>query len=84
MYHPSKNRGGVDLTLTLRKRRQATADGIGRDGPAFAEVLMDRADHASVFQGLRLTLPCGTAIEVATRAALPLAIELLQALRRPC
>ena len=33
---------------------------------------------------LRIVLPCGTALEVASRAALPLAAELLQTLRRPC
>jgi len=34
--------------------------------------------------GLRIVLPCGTVLEVASRAALPLAAELLQSLRRPC
>jgi hypothetical protein len=67
----------------LRKRRDGAAD-TGQSGPAFAEVVMKDADQTSTFTGLRLTLPCGTIMDVASRAALPLALELLQALRHPC
>lgn len=67
----------------LRKRRERGASPpLGT--PAFAEVLMNAAGQPSAFEGLRLTLPCGTSVEVSSRAALPLALELLQALRRPC
>ena len=67
----------------LRKRREAAADS-GRPGPAFAEVVVKDADQAPAPAGLRVTLPCGTVMDVASRAAMPLALELLQALRRPC
>lgn len=69
--------------LWLRKRRES-ASVAGESGPAFAEVVVKDAGQASVSTGLRLTLPCGTIMDVASRAALPLALELLQALRRPC
>ena len=63
----------------LRKRRQnpCVADTAG---PAFAEVLLDKPPSAA----LRIVLPCGAAIELTSRAALPLALELLSNLRRPC
>jgi hypothetical protein len=67
----------------LRKRRDGTV-GERQSAPAFAEVVVKDADQTSTFTGLRLTLPCGTVMDVASRAALPLALELLQALRRPC
>ena len=69
----------------LRKRREAAADS-GRPCPAFAEVVVKDADQAPAPApaGLRVTLPCGTVMDVASRAAMPLALELLQALRRPC
>lgn len=66
----------------LRKRRVLDASPPPVDAPAFAEVMI----HAS--QGspsaLRVVLPCGTVMEIQSRAALPLAAELLQNLRRPC
>jgi hypothetical protein len=66
----------------LRKQRQA-GETLPPDVPAFAEVMIkERASPQA--PGLRIVLPCGTALEVASRAALPLAAELLQSLRRPC
>ncbi len=67
----------------LRKRRECVVDAV-QSGPAFAEVVMKDADQTSAIAGLRLTLPCGTVMDVASRAALPLALEILQTLRRPC
>jgi hypothetical protein len=67
----------------LRKRREL-AVAQNPSGPAFAEVVMKDGDQASASTGLRLTLPCGTVVDVTSRAALPLALELLQALRHPC
>ena len=66
----------------LRKRRQSGAvlpPGI----PAFAEVMLQEQPPTPC-SALRIVLPCGTVLEVASRAALPLAAELLQSLRRPC
>jgi hypothetical protein len=66
----------------LRKRREGGASlppGIS----SFAEVILEQAPPSSS-AALRILLPCGTVIEVASRAALPLAAELLSTLRRPC
>ncbi len=54
---------------------------------AFAEVLFDSPDtssSSSPVAALRILLPGGAVIEVGSCAALPLAVELLTALRRPC
>lgn len=67
----------------LRKRRERGSS-PPHHAPAFAEVLMNACGQPAAFEGLRLKLPCGTSVEVTSRAALPLALELLQALRRPC
>ena len=67
----------------LRKRREG-AVGAGQSGPAFAEVVVKDTNQTSAFTGLRLTLPCGTVMDVASREVLPLVLELLQTLRRPC
>ena len=64
--------------LRKRRERESQADA----GPAFAEVVLDQPSGSS--PPLRVALPCGSIIEIASRAALPLAIELLTALRRPC
>jgi transposase-like protein len=66
----------------IRKRRQNSGSEI--EGPEFAEVLLSGREPAPPAGGLRIVLPCGTALEVTSRAALPLAAELLQTLRRPC
>ena len=66
----------------LRKRRQS-CEALPPGVPAFAEVMLQEAPP-SPSAALRIVLPCGTALEVASRAALPLAAELLQTLRRPC
>ena len=66
----------------LRKRRQ-NPDPAEVAGPAFAEVFLD-GPAASAAAALRISLPCGAVIEVSSRAALPMAAELLTALRRPC
>ncbi len=66
----------------LRKRRQS-CEALPPGVPAFAEVMLQEAPP-SPGAALRIVLPCGTALEVASRAALPLAAELLQTLRRPC
>lgn len=66
----------------LRKRRQS-GEALPPGIPAFAEVMLQEAPP-SPGAALRIVLPCGTALEVASRAALPLAAELLQTLRRPC
>ena len=66
----------------LRKRR-LSGGSLPPNVAAFAEVMIN--EPASVpAPGLRIVLPCGTVLEVASRAALPLAAELLQSLRRPC
>ena len=64
----------------LRKRREEVP-ALDRSGPAFAEVLVS---HSASAEALRIVLPCGAALEIASRAALPLPLELLAALRRPC
>ena len=64
----------------LRKRRESGCP--AEAGPAFAEVVLDQVPGSG--PPLRVTLPCGSVIEIGSRAALPLAIELLTALRRPC
>ena len=66
----------------LRKRRENSSSEV--PGPAFAEILLDGPACANPSAALRIVLPCGTVIELATRAALPLALELLANLRRPC
>jgi hypothetical protein len=67
----------------IRKRRERAVQ-AAPSGPAFAELVMNDVESVSAFTGLRLTLPCGTVVDVASRASLPLALELLQTLRRPC
>ncbi len=64
----------------LRKRREAEL--APPAGSAFAELLLDESVTAAA--ALRVTLPCGAAIELASRAALPLAAELLTMLARRC
>jgi hypothetical protein len=64
----------------LRKRRES--GNLTAACPAFAEVVLDQAPGSG--PPLRVTLPCGSLIEIASRAGLPLAVELLTALRRPC
>lgn len=66
----------------LRKRRQS-ADVLPPDVPAFAEVMLHSPPPACA-AALRIVLPCGTLLEISSRAALPLAAELIQTLRRPC
>ena len=66
----------------LRKRREGGAS-LPAGIPSFAEVILEQAPPPSS-AALRIVLPCGTVIEVASRAALPLASELLSTLRRPC
>ncbi len=66
----------------IRKRRQNSIPSQ-LQGPGFAEVLLTEREVAPT-AALRILLPCGTALEVTSRAALPLAAELLQTLRRPC
>jgi transposase-like protein len=66
----------------LRKRRECGAP-LPPDTPAFAEVMV-RESSTIPNAVLRIVLPCGTAIELSSRAALPLAAELLTTLRRPC
>ena len=66
----------------LRKRRQS-GEALLPGLPAFAEVMLQEPPPTPC-AALRIVLPCGTALEVSSRAALPLAAELLQTLRRPC
>jgi transposase-like protein len=66
----------------LRKRRESGAPLPPGVSP-FAEVMLEPSSPSSI-AALRILLPCGTVIEVASRAALPLAAELLSTLRRPC
>ena len=66
----------------LRKHRECGA-ALPRDAPAFAEVMLPHSSATSAAV-LRMVLPCGTVIEVSSRTALPLAVELLSTLRRPC
>jgi len=66
----------------LRKRRQNPGE-PGTAQPAFAEIFLDGPAPPPT-AALRISLPCGAVMEVASRAALPWAAELLSALRRPC
>jgi hypothetical protein len=66
----------------LRKRRQSS-EALSPGIPAFAEVMLQEVPPAPT-AALRVVLPCGTALELASRTALPLAAELIQSLRRPC
>jgi hypothetical protein len=65
-----------------RARREETAGAVDR--PAFAEVLLESSARLSTSAPLRVLLPCGSIVEIGHRAALPLAVELLASLRRPC
>lgn len=65
----------------VRKRREAVSTRPLSE-PAFAEVLLETPTNASAAP-LRIVLPCGTAIEIASRAALPLAADLLSTHRHP-
>ncbi len=67
----------------VRKRREVMPKPHPSE-PAFAEVLLEQSPASTSAASLRIILPCGTAIEIASRAALPLAAELLSTLRRPC
>ncbi len=66
----------------LRKSRENSSSEVS--GPAFAEILLDGPATVNSSAVLRIVLPCGTVIELTSRAALPLALELLSNLRRPC
>ena len=66
----------------LRKRRENSTSAV--PGPAFAEILLDGPATANPSAVLRIVLSCGTVIELSSRAALPLVLELLSNLRRPC
>ena len=66
----------------VRKRRES-GDFLPPNAPAFAEVMLQQPSH-DPSAGLRIVLPCGTAIEIPCRSALPLAAELITTLRRPC
>ena len=66
----------------LRKRREGGASLPPGVSP-FAKVILEQAPPSS-YAAVRIVLPCGTVIKVASRAALPLAAELLSTLRRPC
>lgn len=66
----------------LRKQRIA-GETLPSGPPAFAEVMIHEP-VAPQAAGLRIVLPCGTALELTSRAVLPLALELLQSLRSPC
>jgi hypothetical protein len=71
------------MAWLAKRRREASDGGEARtEGPGFAEVL--GIGGAAV--PLRVLLPCGAVLEVAGRAALPWAAELLATLRRlpPC
>ena len=68
----------------LRKRRDY-ASPSDASSPAFAEVLFAGSEPGTATtHALRILLPCGAVIEVGSCAALPLAVELLTALRRSC
>ena len=67
-----------------RKRREQSVVPSTHAGPAFAEVLVTDRQPACPGAALRVILPCGSTIEIGSRAALPLVIELLSTLRRPC
>jgi hypothetical protein len=67
-----------------RKRREQPDLPTTHSGPAFAEVLVADRQSACPGAALRVILPCGSTLEIPSRAALPLAAELLTFLRRPC
>ena len=67
-----------------RKRRERPTLPTTHSGPAFAEVLVADRQPACPGAALRVILPCGSTLEIPSRAALPLAVELLTFLRRPC
>jgi len=67
-----------------RKRREQATIPPAHSGPAFAEVLVTDRHPACPSAALRVILPCGSTLEIPSRAALPLAVELLSTLRRPC
>jgi transposase-like protein len=68
----------------LRKRREQACP-PDASSPAFAEVLFTSPEPGTTTaHALRILLPCGAVIEVGSCAALPLAVELLTALRRSC
>jgi hypothetical protein len=67
----------------VRKYRQNPAV-TDVPGPAFAEIHLAGQTYPNPSVALRIVLPCGTVIELASRVALPLALELLSNLRRPC
>ncbi len=67
-----------------RKRREQATIPATHYGPAFGEVLVADRQPTCPSAELRVILPCGSIIEIASRAALPLAVELLSTLRRPC
>ena len=69
--------------LNKRKARREDQD-TSPDRPAFAEVVLGGTLFQSPAVPLRVVLPCGAAIEMSHRTALPLAVELLASLRRPC
>lgn len=67
----------------IRKRRQ-NSGAAEIAGSAFAEVMLNSREATPAAGGLRVLLPCGAMLEIGSRAALPLAVELLNTLRRPC
>ena len=67
-----------------RKRREQLTIPPTHSGQAFAEVLVTDRQLACPSAALRVILPCGSIIEIASRAAVPLAIELLSTLRHSC
>lgn len=66
----------------LRKRRRS-GDTLPPETPAFAEVMLPPSP-SSAAPALRVVLPCGTALEISSRAVLPLVAELIHTLRQPC
>ena len=67
-----------------RKRRELATLPVTHSGPAFAEVFVAERQSACPSAALRVILPCGSIIEIASRTAVPLAIELLSTLRHSC
>lgn len=67
----------------IRKRRQ-NSGAAEIAGSAFAEVMLNSREATPAVGGLRVLLPCGAMLEIDSRAALPLAVELLNTLRRSC
>jgi hypothetical protein len=66
----------------LRLRRERVQSGHAADGPAFAEVVFDRSLTAPTHEApLRVHLPGGAVLELACAACVPLAVELINALR---